>query len=68
MFHTHQMSLGEKRFFNDLDGRSYPYSLDNYKLKHFEVTTLIDAYKAKNMMKKRNYLINLYQYEKNEQI
>lgn len=51
MFHAHQMSLGEKRFFSDLEGLKYPYDIENYKLKHLELKTLASAMREKNVEK-----------------
>lgn len=53
MFHAHQMSLGEKRFFSDLEGLKYPYDIKNYKLKHLELKTLSSAMRETNVEKKK---------------
>lgn len=54
MFHAHQVTMGENRFFNDLDALSYPLEYDNLNLKANEFKVLSEAINAKdfNQMQK----------------
>lgn len=53
MYHAHQLTLKEKRFFSDLESLKYPYVLENYKMKHVELTTLANVQIETDMTKKR---------------
>ncbi len=46
MFHAHQMTMGESRFYNDLDALSYPMEFDNLNLKANEFIALSEAINA----------------------
>jgi hypothetical protein len=48
MFHAHQMTFGDNRFFNDLDGLSYPLEYENFNLKINESRLLASAIREQN--------------------
>lgn len=56
MFHSYQLSNGEKRFPNDLKGLDYPIDLKNFEIKYRENMLLIQALDSNNRDLKNNLL------------
>ncbi len=64
MFHAHQVTMGENRFYSDLDALSYPLVYDNLNLKANEFKVLSKAINAKDFNQMQKLFIDFMSIRK----